>query len=125
REIDLSDYANEALKLTDPPIKMMWIASRNIYTQDHNLELWKQLMDQLELIVTVDLFMTKTAEQSDIVLAAATQFEEEDLNLGYRHYYLSLNQKAIPPYYEAKSDLEIARELTKKLNDLSPGYSNF
>ena len=69
--------------------------------------------------------MTKTAEKSDLVLPAATHFEEEDLNVGYWHYWLSFNQKAIPPYYEAKSDLQIARELTTKLNELSPGFSNF
>jgi anaerobic selenocysteine-containing dehydrogenase len=69
--------------------------------------------------------MTKTTEKSDIVLPAATHFEEEDLNVGYWHYWLSINQKAIPSYYEAKSDLQIARELTTKLNELSPCFSNF
>ncbi|MCM3691873.1 molybdopterin-dependent oxidoreductase [Neobacillus niacini] len=124
REVDISDFASNALQLTEPPLKFLWIASRNI-TQDHNLKAWSDLFQELELIVTVDLYMTKTAEKSDIVLPAATHFEEEDLNVGYWHYWLSINQKAIPPYYEAKSDLQIARELTTKLNELSPGFSNF
>lgn len=38
---------------------------------------------------------------------------------------MALNEKAIDPFYEAKSDLEIARGLTSKLNELSPGFSNF
>lgn len=125
REIDITNFANSALNLSDPPLKLLWIASRNIFTQDQNLNEWNQLFNQLELIIVVDLYMTKTAEQADILLPAATQFEEEDLNVGYWHYWLSLNQKAIPPYYEAKSDLLIARELTKKLNELCPGISNF
>ncbi|SDM92047.1 molybdopterin-dependent oxidoreductase [Bacillus sp. OK048] len=124
REVDISDYAANALLLSDPPLKLLWIASRNI-TQDQNFNAWDELFQQIELIVTVDLYMTKTAERSDIVLPAATHFEEEDLNVGYWHYWLSFNQKAIPPYYEAKSDLQIARELTTKLNELSPGFSNF
>ncbi|MFZ7943409.1 molybdopterin-dependent oxidoreductase [Neobacillus sp. 19] len=125
REVDISNFSKNALALNDPPLKFLWVASRNIITQDQNLNTWQQLFNQLELIVTVDLYLTKTAKQSDIVLPAASHFEEEDLNVGYWHYWLALNQKAIPPYYEAKSDLQIARELTKKLNDLSPEFSNF
>lgn len=125
REIDIGDFAQSVLQLSDPPLKLLWIASRNIFTQDQNLQAWKQIFHQLELIVTVDLYMTKTAKLSDLVLPAATHFEEEDLNVGYWHYWLSLNQKAIPAYYESKSDLQIARDLTRKLNQLSPGFSNF
>lgn len=125
REIDMSHYPKSALALTDPPLKFLWIASRNIFTQDQDLRGWKQLFKQLELIVTVDLYLTKTAEQSDLVLPAASHFEEDDLHVGYWHYWLSINQSAIPPYYEAKSDLQIARELAQKLNDWSPGFSNF
>ncbi|WP_251552150.1 molybdopterin-dependent oxidoreductase [Neobacillus muris] len=124
RKVDISDFANSALQLSDPPLKLLWIASRNI-TQDHNFIAWQKLFEQLELIVTVDLYMTKSAENSDLVLPAATHFEEEDLHVGYWHFWLSVNQKAIPPYYEAKSDLQIARELSLKLNELSPGFSNF
>ncbi|ALC91313.1 dehydrogenase [Bacillus sp. FJAT-18017] len=125
RYVDISDYASSALSFSEPPLKLLWIASRNIFTQDQNLPAWKKLIDQLELIVTVDMYLTKTAAQSDLVLPAATHFEEEDLNVGYWHYWLSLNQKAIPSYFEAKSDLQIARELTRRLNEKSPGFSNF
>lgn len=125
REIDINFYPNEALKLTDPPLKLLWIASRNPFSQDQNIKGWEELFKQLELIVTVDLFMTKTAERSDLVLPATTHFESYDLNLSYWHYWLSLNQQAIPPYYESKSDLEISRLLAKKLNEIQPGFSNF
>ncbi len=125
REVDMSHFSKNALALTDPPLKLLWVASRNIVTQDQNLHSWQQLFQQLELIVTVDLYLTKTAKQADIVLPAATHFEEEDLHVGYWHYWLSINQKVLPPYYEAKSDLQIARELTRRLNELSPGFSNF
>lgn len=125
RTININDFASDALALKDPPIKLLWIASRNPLTQDQDLKTWTKLFAQLDLIVTVDLFFTKTAEQSDLVLPASTHFEEDDLNVGYWHHWLSYNQKAISPYYEAKSDLQIARELTRKLNELSPGFSNF
>lgn len=123
--INCANFAMEAKNLQDPPLKLLWIASRSPLSQDMNINVWQELFKELELIVTVDLFMTNTAKHSDIVLPAASHFEEEDLNVGYWHHWLSINQKAIPSFYETKSDLMIARELTKKLNMLRPGFSTF
>lgn len=125
RTIDLNHFATQALSLKDPPLKLLWVAGRNPLTQDQDLEKWHQLFRQLELIVTVDLFMNEIAAQSDIVLPAATFFEDYDLNFSYWHQWIAINQQAIPPYYEAKSDLEIARLLTQELNKRRPGFSSF
>lgn len=125
RLIDSTNYADEALSLTEPPLKLLWIAARSPLSQDQNIKVWKELFDQLELIISVDLFMTETAKLSDLVLPAASHFEEEDLNVGYWHHWLSINQKSITAYFEAKSDLKIARELMMKLNTMSPGFSSF
>ncbi|MBS4191537.1 molybdopterin-dependent oxidoreductase [Bacillus sp. FJAT-49705] len=125
REININNFAEEALKLSEPPLKFLWIASRNPLSQDHDFKTWELLFHELELIVTVDLFMTRTAELSDLVLPATTHFEDPDLNISYWHQWLSYNEQAIPAYFESKSDLQIARDLTKKLNELSPNFSNF
>lgn len=125
RLVNINDFASSILSLQDPPVKFIWISGRNPLSQDQGLTAWRELLNQLELIVTVDLFMTKTAEHSDLVLPAASHFEEYDLNISYWHYWLALNEKALPAYYEAKSDLEIFRLLTRKLNKLSAGFSDF
>lgn len=125
RQVDLNNFASDLLNLKDPPVRLLWIANRNPLSQDQNLNKWQSLLSKLDLIVTVDLYMTKTAAMSDLLLPAASHFEEDDLNLSYWHHWLALNQKALPPFFEAKSDLQIARELTAKLNKLSPGFSNF
>ncbi|WP_017754706.1 molybdopterin-dependent oxidoreductase [Calidifontibacillus oryziterrae] len=125
RSVSHIDFAAQAKALNDPPLKLLWIASRSPLSQDQNIQAWKELFNSLELIVTVDLFMNETTKHSDIVLPAASLFEEEDLHVGYWHHWISINQKAIDPFFEAKSDLQIARELTKKLNELSPGFSDF
>lgn len=125
RLINLNDFASEALRLKDPPLKFLWVSCRNPLSQDLELNLWDKLFDQLELVVTVDLFLSDTARKSDIVLPATSIFEEVDLNVGYWHRWVGLNEKAIEPFYEAKSDLQIARELTEYLNTRSPGFSNF
>lgn len=125
REVLLNNFAYEALSLDDPPLELLWIASRNPLSQDSNIDLWKQLMNQLDLIVVVDLFMNETTKLADLVLPATTPFEEEDLNVSYWNNWLTYNQKAIPNFYEAKSDLQIARELTNYLNILEPNFSTF
>lgn len=125
RVVDINHFATEALALKNPPLKLLWVAGRNPLTQDQDLEQWHQLFRQLELIVTVDLFMNEMAAQSDLVLPAATFFEDYDLNYSYWHHWVAINQPAIPPYYEAKSDLEIARLLTQELNKRRPGFSSF
>lgn len=125
RLVNSSNFAMEARNLQDPPLKLLWIASRNPLTQDQNIDIWHELFNSLELIITVDLFMTDSAKYADLVLPAASHFEEEDLNVGYWHHWLSINQKTIPPFFEAKSDLKIARELTQKLNEISPQFSTF
>lgn len=125
RRIDINSFAKEALDLTDPPLKFLWIAGRNPLSQDQDQQNWQKLLKRLELVVTVDLFMNETTAQSDIVLPAASPFEEYDLHQSYWHQWIAINQKAIPPFFEAKSDLEIARSLTKVLNKRQPNFSSF
>ncbi|MGI1659037.1 MAG: molybdopterin-dependent oxidoreductase [Desulfitobacterium sp.] len=125
REVAVNDYPRHAMKLQEPPLKMLWISCGNPLAQDYNLRAWRGLLQQMELVITVDLYLNSTARQSDLVLPAASFFEEEDLHVSLWHHWLSLNQKVLPAFYEAKSDLQIARELTVKLNELRPGFSNF
>jgi anaerobic dimethyl sulfoxide reductase subunit A len=75
----------------------------------------------LEFVVVHEQFMTPTAKLGDIVLPVNTFMERSDIAppwLG-SPYYIYLN-KAIDSLYESKSDLEIARELSKRLG-LPPG----
>ena len=111
--------------LSDPPVKFLWVACRNILNQDAQTNKLLQALQNLELIVTVDQFLTPTAQQSDIVLPTTTFFEEEDIVPGYWHHLVGINQKAIEPYFECKSDLEIAQLLSKTLNEKSPGFCSF
>lgn len=125
RLININNFASEALRLKHPPLKFLWVSCRNSLSQDLELSLWDRLIEQLEMVVTVDLYLSTTAKKSDIVLPATSIFEAVDLNVSYWHRWVGLNEKAIEPFYEAKSDLEIARELTEILNARSPGFSKF
>jgi len=125
REVNINHFASQLLELNDPPVEFLWIHSRNPLSQDQNIQDWDRLLKQLELVVVSDVVMSHTAKMADIVLPATTQFEEMDLHVSYWNHWLSLNQQAIEPFYEAKSDLQIARELTNRLNEKMPGFSRF
>ncbi len=66
------------------------------------------------MVVVVDQFFNETVQNADIVLPSTTLFEEYTVNVSYWHYWLSINEKAIPEQYEAKSDLQIGAMLSKR-----------
>jgi anaerobic selenocysteine-containing dehydrogenase len=125
RLIEVNRFSDSLSILTDPPINFLWISCRNILNQDPQTQNLKNALENIEFIVTVDQFLTPTALQSDIVLPTTNFFEEEDIIAGYWHHFIGYNQKAIEPYYESKSDLEISKLLSKALNQKSPGFCKF
>lgn len=125
RSLNINNFAAELAAADDPPVKLLWIAGRNLLTQDANISRYHELFKNLELIVTVDHFLTPTAQQADLLLPATTHFEELDVVPSYWHHWVGINEPAIAPYFESKSDLEIAQLLSQKLNELSPGSCSF
>lgn len=125
RYVNMNNFGAQVLEANDPPIKMMWIACRNPIAQDPEPNVVKKAFDQMDLIVTADLYMNQTVEYSDIVLPVTTPFETVGINVSYWHYWMNVNEQAIKPLYETKSDLEIAMGLSKKLNELESGSCTF
>lgn len=125
REININNFSTELKNLSDPPVKFLWISCRNLLAQDTRKKELIDIFKNLEMIVTVDQFLTPTTTYSDIVLPATTHFEEMDVVPGYWHHWIGINQQAIEPYYECKSDLEIAQLLSQRLNQISPGFCDF
>ncbi|MDQ7094058.1 molybdopterin-dependent oxidoreductase [Desulfosporosinus sp. PR] len=125
RRLNINRFATEALNCTDPPVNLLWLSGRNPLSQDSDLKLWHKLVQQLDLIVVNDLFLTSSAEAADIFLPATTHYEHWDLNSSYWHYWVGINEPAISPLGETKSDLEIAWNISAKLNELEPGSCSF
>jgi anaerobic selenocysteine-containing dehydrogenase len=65
--------------------------------------------------VVHEQFMTDTTDYADIVLPATTQLEHFDLHKAYGHLYLVINERAIPPLHEAKSNSNVFRLLAARL----------
>ena len=97
------------------PIKAVYFTSSNfLATYPNENKLVNNIFPKLDLIVVADFSMSDTAEQADIVLPVTTWFENDDIVVTY-HPHVLLQQKAIEPLYECKSDFEIFSLLAAKL----------
>lgn len=80
----------------------------------------RDALQRLEFHVHLDLFMSPTAEQADIVLPVAAAFEAEGLKVGFEvsqdaQSLVQLRAPLVPPVGEARSDIEIIFELATRL----------
>jgi anaerobic selenocysteine-containing dehydrogenase len=87
----------------------------NMFVQSPDLNRLQQTLDELELIVVVDPQMTDTARYADVVLPATTWYEKTDLTATPVHPFVQIQQAAIPPVGESRSELWIWTELMKRL----------
>jgi nitrate reductase / nitrite oxidoreductase, alpha subunit len=71
---------------------------------------------ELEFILTSDFQMTTSCTWSDVVLPVPSWYEKHDLTATILHPYLQLQQPAIKPLFETRSELWIFRELAKRIN---------
>lgn len=125
RSLNINKTAQELLDAQDPPVRMLWVSCKNPFAQDFDRNKLEKAFKNLELVVTVDQFFNETVRHSDIVLPVTTLFEEWTVNVSYWHYWLSLNEQAVKPMYETKSNIEIAALLSSHMNRLSPGSCTF
>ncbi len=126
RLIDMNDWIEQGLALAkQPPIEMMWISCRNPLTQEPHPQLNRSHLENIPFIVTVEQFMTPTAEMSNLILPTTTHFEETDIVTSYWHKEIALNEKATTPYYESRSEWNIMKELAVRLNEIEPNLCSF
>jgi len=71
-------------------------------------------LNQLDLFVNVDIFMTETCKYADIILPACTSVERSELRC-YNMGYIIFTQPAIPPLFDSRSDVDIIYELANRL----------
>ncbi len=108
-------------EITDPPIKALFVYCANPLTSSPNAGLIARGLQRDDLFTVVhDLFMTDTARYADLVLPATSQLEHLDLHRAYGHRYLTLNQPAIAPLGEAKSNWEVSRLLAQAMGYTEP-----
>lgn len=125
RSLNINQTAKGILEANEPPVRMLWVACKNPFAQDFDRSKMEKAFEKLEMVVCADQFFNETVQHADIVLPVTTAFEEWNVDASYWHYWLSINQPAIKPMYEAKCDLEIAVLLSRTMNKLEPGSCTF
>jgi anaerobic selenocysteine-containing dehydrogenase len=74
--------------------------------------------------VVLEHFLTDTADHADYVLPATTQLEHWDVHTSYGHTYAMLNQPAVAPVGQARSNADIFRALAERLGFTEPCFSD-
>jgi anaerobic selenocysteine-containing dehydrogenase len=74
--------------------------------------------------VVLEHFRTDTTDYADYVLPATMQMEHWDAHGTYGHVYAMLNQPAVPPAGQAKSNAEIFRLLAARMGYTEPCFAD-
>ena len=94
----------------DPLIMGLYIYNTNPVSQaPETNKIVRGLSREDLFFVTAEHFVTDTAAYADIVLPATMAGEHDDMMFSWGHFYLTINEKAIEPCGEAKSNAQIFR----------------
>ncbi|HEY3316605.1 MAG TPA: molybdopterin-dependent oxidoreductase [Bacillota bacterium] len=105
----------EILAAKDPPIKALFVTRSNPVAQSPNTNRLLDALGTVDFKVVVDLTLTDTAAQADVVLPCTTPFEEEDVCFCSWHNHITYGVSVVAPVGEARSDLTIYSALAGRL----------
>jgi anaerobic dimethyl sulfoxide reductase subunit A len=88
----------------------------NMFVQSMDVNRLHETLAGLDLIVVVDHQMTETVKWADVVLPATTWYEKTDLTATPLHPFLQLQQAAIEPVGESRSELWMWREIVRRID---------
>jgi predicted molibdopterin-dependent oxidoreductase YjgC len=97
----------------------MYIMGENPIISDPDLSHAEQWFHDLEFLAVEDLFLTETARYADVVLPGASFAEKEGTFVNTERRIQHAN-KAIDPPGEARADLDILIELSKRMGLYTP-----
>ncbi len=99
-----------------PAIEALFVYNSNpaVIAPDQNMVI-RGLMRPDLLTVVLEHFLTDTARYADYIFPATTQLEHWDLMTSWGQPYLNLNQPAIPPLGEARTNTDFFRQLAQAM----------
>jgi len=124
REMQVVDLARQITEGTPYPVKAVFGMGMNFRMLPDDGYLARAL-EKLDFFVNADLFLTDTCKMADIVLPVCSSLERGELET-YPGGYAWFTKPAIDRVGESKSDVEIIRDLAKRMElgdaDLEAGY---
>jgi anaerobic selenocysteine-containing dehydrogenase len=110
-----------ATRLEDPATKAIVTWNNNIAVSSPEQKRLRRALERDDLLqVTLELFLTDTANYADYVLPAASFLEFDDVVMSYFNASISAQAKAIPPLGEALPNQEIFRRLAAAMSLTDP-----
>ena len=107
----------------DPPVKAIFVAGANPLTQGPDIKHTRKNFAAVKFKVVFDHFMTDTAQQADIVLPAASVFEQDDLfSTSMYSPVLNYSQKSVDPPEDILPEFEFYLKLAQKLGMKNLGF---
>ena len=98
------------------PIKALILHGTNPVASVGNAKRFAAALKEVEFVVVIDLFMTKSAQFADVFLPAATCFEKTQLNMSaLSGKDMILQEKVIDPVGDSRADYQIIFDLAKAL----------
>lgn len=99
-----------------PPVKLLFVYNSNPAAVCPDQNRVREGLSREDLFTVVhDLFITDTADYADLVLPATSSFECFDLHFTYGGLYVALNEKAIEPVGESKSNCDLFNEISQRM----------
>ena len=99
-----------------PPVKAMFVYNSNPAAVAPNQNDVLSGMRREDLFIVVhEQFFTDTADYADVLLPATTFLEGKDVQGAYGHLFAQVNQRAIAPLGEAKSNIVMFGELARRM----------
>ncbi len=100
------------------PVRGMFIYKQNPMLCVPNVKKTKQLLEQMELVVTIDTMPSDTVMMSDVVLPECSYLEREDPVKSFAGVQpaIVLRNRVIKPLYNSKALIDILRDLSARVS---------
>ena len=116
RLINMSTIGDALLDTQSAPIEALVVYNSNpVAVAPESAKVAQGFARDGLFTVVLEHFMTDTADYADYVLPATTQLEHWDMHTSYGHTDVLLNQPAIAPVGQAKSNAQIFRDLAAQM----------
>jgi len=107
----------------DPRVMGLYVYNTNPVSQAPETNTIVKGLAREDLFFAIaEHFVTDTAAYADIVLPATMAGEHDDMMFSWGHFYLTVNEQAIEPRGEAKSNAEIFRLLAASFGFDDPQF---
>ena len=103
----------------DSPVRGLYIMGENPIISDPDVAHAEEWFHGLEFLAVQDLFLTESARCADVVLPGAS-FAEKDGTFVNTERRIQLSNKAVEPPGDARADLDIVLELSRRLGVPTP-----